>query len=87
METFALLVAIAAEQAVMSKLLGISSTDGSPAGNVLLERVQQVKAAFVSAAVAEADSRGSNRQMMAHRRELIDAYRESKVAILDSISG
>jgi hypothetical protein len=55
-------------------------------GDVLLKRVQQVKAAFVSATVAEPDSRGNDHgHTAAHRRELIDAYRESKLDILDSI--
>ena len=77
----------------MQALFGISqdadgSVDGATAGAVLLERVREVKDAFVGAAAGDADSTGIGYgPSAASRRALIDAYQESKLAILDSFLG
>ncbi len=55
-----------------------------------MERVRRVKQGIVAAAVNDTDSGASVRGGGAEadcRRALIDAYRKSKLAILDSILG
>ena len=58
------------------------------AGDVLIERVRHVKQSIVSAEAADAGSTVSEHGHdgdMENRRAMIHAFRQSKLAILDSI--